>query len=89
MYLVVRNAQVVHNIFRFLNLIALKSTITYRQSTNKLYSPVGFKVLTAVVMNVAIFWNIAPCIPYVSLCFGGMYHIHLKGKQSAEHAAGS
>jgi hypothetical protein len=29
---------------------------------------VGFKVLTAVVMNVAIIWGIAPCSPYVDRC---------------------
>jgi hypothetical protein len=29
----------------------------------------------SVAMNVAIFWDIAPCSPYVNLCFGGMYHL--------------
>jgi hypothetical protein len=31
----------------------------------------GFEVLAAVVMNVAIFWDIAPCNPYVNRRFGG------------------
>jgi hypothetical protein len=31
---------------------------------------VGFEVLTAVVMNVAIFWDIVPCSPYVKRRFG-------------------
>jgi hypothetical protein len=30
---------------------------------SKLAIPVGFEVLTAVVLKVAIFWDIAPCIP--------------------------
>jgi hypothetical protein len=37
---------------------------------------VGFEVLTAVVMNVALFWDIAPCSPYVNRRFGGIYHIY-------------
>jgi hypothetical protein len=35
---------------------------------------IGFEVLTPVVTNVAIFWDIAPCIPYVNQHFGGTYH---------------
>jgi hypothetical protein len=31
-----------------------------------------------VVMNVAIFWDIAPCSSYVNQCFGGKYHLHLQ-----------
>jgi hypothetical protein len=45
---------------------------------------VGFKMLTAVVMDVAIFWDIAPFNPYVNRSFGGMYHFHLQGRKSAE-----
>jgi hypothetical protein len=30
------------------------------------FAVVGFEVLTAVVMNVAISWDIAPCSPYVN-----------------------
>jgi hypothetical protein len=49
---------------------------------NKIKSPhAGFQVLTAVVMNVAIFWNILPCSPYMTLCFRGLYHVHLQGKK--------
>jgi hypothetical protein len=29
--------------------------------------------------NVAIFWNLAPCSPYVNRRFGGTYHLHLQG----------
>jgi hypothetical protein len=31
----------------------------------KVKTNIGFEVLTAVVMNVAIFWDISPCSPYV------------------------
>jgi hypothetical protein len=31
----------------------------------------GFEVLAAVVMKVVIFWDIAPCSPYVVWRFGG------------------
>jgi hypothetical protein len=42
---------------------------------------VGFEVLTEVVINVAIFWDIAPCGPYMNR-FGGTYHLHLQGRKS-------
>jgi hypothetical protein len=45
---------------------------------------VGFEVLTAVAMNAAIFWDIAPCSPYVERRFRGTYHLHLQGKELAE-----
>jgi hypothetical protein len=40
-------------------------------------STVGFEVLTAAVMNLAIFWDIVLCSPYVNRRFRGMYHPHL------------
>jgi hypothetical protein len=46
---------------------------------------VGFHVLTAVIMNsTAMFWDIAPCSPYVTQRFGRAYHLHLQGRKSAE-----
>jgi hypothetical protein len=39
--------------------------------SNTTHHFVGFEVLTVVVMNVAIFWDIAPCSPYFNRCFGG------------------
>jgi hypothetical protein len=36
------------------------------------------------VLNVAIFWDIAPCGPYVKRIFGGTYQLHLQGRKSAE-----
>jgi hypothetical protein len=43
-----------------------------------------FEVLTAVVRNVAIFWDTALCSPYVTGHFGGKFHLHLQGRKSAE-----
>jgi hypothetical protein len=37
---------------------------------------VGFEVLAAVVMKLAIFWGIAQCILYINQRFRGMYHFH-------------
>jgi hypothetical protein len=45
---------------------------------------VGFEVLTAVVMNVAIFCDIAPCSPYVNRSFGRKYRLHLQDRKSTE-----
>jgi hypothetical protein len=39
-----------------------------------------------VVMNVAIFWNIAPCSPYVNRRFEGKYRLNLRVEN--QHAAG-
>jgi hypothetical protein len=36
---------------------------------------VGLEVLTAVVMNVTIFWDTVPCSQYVNRSFGGTYHL--------------
>jgi hypothetical protein len=33
----------------------------------------GFEVLTAVVKKVAIFWDIVPCIPYITTQSTGCY----------------
>jgi hypothetical protein len=35
-------------------------------------------------LNVAIFWDIAPCSTYVSRRFGGTHDLHLQGGKSAE-----
>jgi hypothetical protein len=44
---------------------------------------VGFEVLTPVVMNISIFWDIAPCDPYENR-FGGTYRLHLQARKSAQ-----
>jgi hypothetical protein len=41
---------------------------------------VAFEVITAVVMKVAIFWDIAPCSPYMNQRFEGTYHHHLQSR---------
>jgi hypothetical protein len=45
---------------------------------------IGFEVPTAVVMKVAILWDIAPCSPYMNERFGGTYHLHFQGRKSAD-----
>jgi hypothetical protein len=35
-------------------------------------------------MKYALFWDIEPCSPYMSRRFGGLYHLHLQGRKSAE-----
>lgn len=45
---------------------------------------VGFDVLAAVVINVAILWYMAPCNPYVNQCFGGTCHIRLQGRKPSD-----
>jgi hypothetical protein len=42
------------------------------------------KIWSWAPMDVAIFWDIAPCGPYVNLCFRGTYHLHLQSRKSAE-----
>jgi hypothetical protein len=36
------------------------------------------------LLKIAIFWDIAPCSPYMNRRFGGTYHFHLQGRKSAE-----
>jgi hypothetical protein len=38
--------------------------------------------------NVATFWDIPPCSPYVNRRFRGTYHLHLQGSKSAEQETG-
>jgi hypothetical protein len=38
-----------------------------------MYTDVGSEVLTAIIMKVASFWDIAPCNPYMKQRFGGTY----------------
>jgi hypothetical protein len=50
---------------------------------------VWFEVLTAVVINVAIFCDIAPCSPYENRRFGEMYHLQLRCRKLAQKPASS
>jgi hypothetical protein len=45
---------------------------------------IGYGIHTAVVTNIAIFWDTDKCSPYVNQHFGGMYHLHFHGKISQE-----
>jgi hypothetical protein len=49
---------------------------------NRLDSHGNYVLLTMV--NVAIFWDIVHCSPYVNWCFRGTYHLRLLGRESAE-----
>jgi hypothetical protein len=35
-------------------------------------------------LKIAVFWDIAPCSPYMNRCFEGTCHLHLQGQKSAE-----
>jgi hypothetical protein len=53
-----------------------------------------FEVLTAVVMNSLIFWDITPCSPLkVNWCFGRTCRLHLQGRRISQarnhHEAGT
>jgi hypothetical protein len=37
-----------------------------------------------IAINAAIFWDIVPFSPYVCPHFGGIYHLQLQGRKSAE-----
>jgi hypothetical protein len=49
---------------------------------------VGFVARTAVVISVAIFWNIVSCSSYVKRHFRGKYHLHLQGRKTAKQETG-
>jgi hypothetical protein len=44
---------------------------------------VGYEVLTAVIMKIAIFCDIELCSPYMNRRFGGTYQLHLQLPKSA------
>jgi hypothetical protein len=48
------------------------------------YKSVRFEILTAIGMNVTIFWDIAPCTSHMNQRFGGESHFHLQGIDGAE-----
>jgi hypothetical protein len=48
-----------------------------------MYSYVGFKVLTVVVMKSTILWDITPCsLLSVNRRFRGIYRLHLQGRKN-------
>jgi hypothetical protein len=55
------------------------STVEMGQIIKTTNAFVGFKVLTAVVMNSTIFWDITPCSSLsLNRRFGGTYCLHLQ-----------
>jgi hypothetical protein len=47
----------------------------------RLWSSVGFEILTAVVMKSIIFWDMTPCSSLsFNQRFGGTYHLHIQGQ---------
>jgi hypothetical protein len=46
---------------------------------------VGCEDLSAMVMKVVIFWDIAPCSSFMKQCLEEIYHLHLQGRKSAEY----
>jgi hypothetical protein len=48
----------------------------------RMFTNVGFKVITGVIMKSYIFWDITPCCPLkVNRCFGVTSHFHLQGRR--------
>jgi hypothetical protein len=45
---------------------------------------IRFEVFTAVTMKNTVFWDVAPCRSCVNRRFGGMYYLHLQGKNIRE-----
>jgi hypothetical protein len=44
----------------------------------------GFEVLTAVIMQSSVFWDITPCNPLkVNRCFGGISRLKAGGNKSS------
>jgi hypothetical protein len=39
-------------------------------------------------MNVALFWDVDPCGPYVNRSFGGTFHLNLQSRKLAEKEVG-
>jgi hypothetical protein len=63
--------------------ISTISTFFVKRSTNETLLYVGFEVLTAVVMENTVLWDITPCSPLkVNRRFGGAYRLHLQGRIS-------
>jgi hypothetical protein len=48
------------------------------------YTYVIFEVFTAVTMNNAVFWDVAPCRYCVNRRFGGKYRLNLQGRNTRE-----
>jgi hypothetical protein len=63
---------------------ALTVLLLPNRRNNPIKSCVGLEVLTAVILNVAIFGDTATCSAYVNRRFGESYHLLLQGRRSTE-----
>jgi hypothetical protein len=54
------------------------------QNLSNLIREMGFQVLTAVVMNVTVLWDIARCSLYTNQGYELTYRFHLQYRKSAE-----
>jgi hypothetical protein len=59
-------------IYRYILYICM--CVCRNEMPGRLLGFVEFKVYTAVVMKVAVFWDIVPCSPYMNHRFVGTYH---------------
>jgi hypothetical protein len=62
----------------------LVSKYTEIHETDKCSYYLRVEALADVVIYVAIFWDVAPCSPYMNWCFGRAYNPHLHGRKSSE-----
>jgi hypothetical protein len=60
-----------------------RSTAATVAGTTKNFKNLGFDVLTDVVMNITMFWDVTPCSQLkIKRRFEGMYRLHLQGRIS-------
>jgi hypothetical protein len=71
-------------LFSFILLLSERQVIKAWEHSNKVIL-LGLEVLTAVVMETSIFWDITPCSPLnVNRRFGRTYRLHLQGRRISE-----
>jgi hypothetical protein len=62
-------------------------TLQYLNTVEDLMGRVLIDIRTSTAnafINVAIFWDAAPCSSFVNRRFGTLYHLHLQRRKSAE-----
>jgi hypothetical protein len=70
--------------YTYTTLKRVQVIISWQLRVITLSSYVGFEVLTEVVMNAAIFWDMTSCSSYVNRRFRGAYQLHIQGRKSVE-----
>jgi hypothetical protein len=66
--------------FFLIRMVAEVKKFLALNGTRRSITVVGFEIFTAVVMKIAIFWDTAPCSPYMNRRFGGTYHLIFRVK---------